>query len=232
MLKILKSKDRGHFNHGWLETFHSFSFADYYNPDAMGFRDLRVINEDVIAPGEGFDTHPHRDMEIITYILSGSLEHKDSLGSAAVIGPGDVQYMSAGRGVQHSEFNASKTQPVHLLQIWILPEKKGIQPVYGDRHFLRESFRNRLQTIASGSGVDDSIVINQKIKIMATVLDTQNWLKYEPQNGGYLWVQVAKGNVAINEQNLEAGDAVALTGESALNVKAITDAELLVFDLK
>jgi redox-sensitive bicupin YhaK (pirin superfamily) len=225
------SDERGHANYGWLDTYHTFSFADYYDPDSMGFRALRVINEDTVQPGRGFGTHPHRDMEIVTYILEGALEHRDSMGSGSVIRPGDVQRMSAGTGVTHSEFNHSKTDLVHLLQIWILPERGGLTPEYEERMFPREEREGRLWLIASPDGRDGSLTIHQDVSLYASIVAANGALRHALAPGRYAWLQVARGDVTLNGTALQAGDGAAVAEESVVEIAATTPAEFLLFDL-
>lgn len=222
---------RGHANHGWLDSHHSFSFAGYYDEAFMGFGPLRVINEDRVAPGRGFDMHGHRDMEIISYIVSGALEHKDSMGSGGIIRPGDVQVMSAGRGVRHSEFNASKTDPVHFLQIWILPEAQSLAPRYDQKTFDEGHRRNRLGLIVSGDGRDGALTINRNVDLYAGLLEQGASASLDLAAGRGAWVQVIRGAVSINGEQAGAGDGVALWDEARLALDAQSDAELLVFDL-
>jgi redox-sensitive bicupin YhaK (pirin superfamily) len=228
MIQFRRSNERGHANHGWLDTHHSFSFDTYYDPRFMGFRTLRVINEDRVAPGSGFPTHPHRDMEIITYILEGALQHKDSMGTGSVIRPGEVQRMSAGTGVTHSEFNASKTDPVHLLQIWILPEVRGIPPSYEQKAFSRDELKNRFRLVAAKDPTEGAVKIHQDVKLYVSVLDGGS-LTHELGPGRHAWVQVARGQVELNGQALQAGDGAAVSGEPTVGVRG--SAELLLFDL-
>ena len=231
MLQIRKSDERGHANHGWLNAKHTFSFSDYYDDRFVGYRSLRVINEDIIAADQGFGMHPHKSMEILTYILEGAVEHKDSMGNHGIIRPGDVQYMSAGTGVVHSEVNPSKTDRTHLLQIWIMPEKQGGTPLYGQKSFPREERMNRLRLIASHDGKEDSITIRQNAFLYASLLEAGKTIQYPTQNDRYLWLQMAKGKIDINGQTVEAGDGVALHDVSELNLKAVENAEFLLFDL-
>jgi redox-sensitive bicupin YhaK (pirin superfamily) len=231
MITLRPAAERGHFDHGWLDTYHSFSFADYRDPDHMGFRVLRVINEDVVGPGEGFPTHAHRDMEIITYVLEGALEHKDSMGNGSVIAPGDVQRMSAGTGVRHSEFNHSTTDRVHLLQIWILPERTGVPPSYEQTTFSREDRRARLRLIASPDGHEGSVTINQNARVYATILALGERVEHVLEPGRHVWVQVARGAVTVSGQPLGPGDGAAISGEAAVPLAAREAAELLIFDL-
>lgn len=230
MIRIRKSEERGHANHGWLDSFHTFSFADYYDPQHMGFRALRVINEDRVAGGGGFATHPHRDMEIITYVLSGALEHKDSMGSGSVIRPGNVQYMAAGTGVRHSEFNHSPTEPVHLLQIWIMPDKHGAKPSYAEKSFA-DAPTGRLNLIASKSGRDGSIPINQETDLFVAKLNASDAVTHPLAPGRGAWVQVAQGEVTLNGEPLKAGDGAALASEAAVELRAQQASQVLLFDL-
>ncbi len=230
MMKIRKANERGHAEHGWLDTYHTFSFADYYDPQWIGFRNLRVINDDLVMPGMGFGTHPHRDMEIITYILSGALEHKDSMGNGRVIRPGEVQYMAAGTGVQHSEFNPSKDEAVHLLQIWILPERKGLTPRYAEKS-MKDVATGTLHLVTSKTGRDESIAINQDADLWLAKLDAGNRVTHKLASGRHAWVHVAEGEVSLNGKKLSGGDAAALSEESAVEVSATKTAQVLLFDL-
>jgi len=232
MLMLRKSEERGHANHGWLDSYHSFSFADYYDPRFMGFRSLRVINEDRVQPGRGFGMHGHRDMEIITYILAGALEHKDSMGNGSVIRPGDVQRMSAGTGVMHSEFNASREETVHLLQIWIEPNVTGIAPGYEEKHFDAASKRGRLRLIASPDGRDGSVVIHQDAAVYATLLDGNERVIHLLAAGRGAYVYVARGTVTVNGQTLAAGDALQAETADEIVFEKSEKAELLLFDLQ
>lgn len=231
MLVVRKSADRGHANHGWLDTYHTFSFAGYYDPAHTGFRALRVINEDRVQPGTGFGMHGHRDMEILTYILEGALEHRDSMGNGAVIRRGDVQRMSAGRGVMHSEFNPSREEPVHLLQIWIEPDVTGIEPSYEDRHFPEAEKRGRLRLIASPDGRQGSTTIHQDAYVYATLLDGGETVAHELAPGRAAYVHVARGSVEVNGERLAGGDGAKVTGESRIVLGGAAGAELLLFDL-
>jgi quercetin 2,3-dioxygenase len=232
MVTVRASEDRGHFDHGWLDTHHTFSFGEYHDPGFMGFRSLRVINEDTVAPGQGFGTHPHRDMEIITYVLEGALAHKDSMGNGETIRPGDVQHMSAGTGVLHSEFNPSSAEAVHLLQIWILPERKGIGPMYEQRSFPIESRRGGLTLLASPDGAAGSVRINQDARLYSAALDGGQTARLDLAPGRHAWVQVARGRGAVNGREVKAGDGVALSDEAAVELGASeTGSEFLVFDL-
>ena len=231
MITVRKAADRGHFDHGWLDTWHTFSFADYHDPRHMGFRSLRVINDDRVAPATGFGTHPHRDMEIVTYVLEGALAHKDSMGNGSTIRPGDVQRMSAGTGITHSEFNASKVDPVHLLQIWLLPRERGLVPGYEQKAFTDEDKRNRLRLVASPDGRAGSVTIHQDAQLYATQLDAGHSVALEPANGRHAWVQVARGAVTLNGIELGAGDGAALSDESRIELTGREASEVLVFDL-
>jgi len=231
MITLRKANERGHADHGWLDSYFSFSFAEYHDPQHMGFSSLRVINEDVVQPGKGFGTHGHRDMEIITYILAGALEHKDSMGNGSVIRPGDVQRMSAGRGVQHSEFNPSQSELVHLLQIWIVPNVRGIEPEYEETHFDAASKRGRLRLIASSEGRDGSVTIHQDASVYAAMLDGAERASHALAPGRKAYVHVARGSVTVNGNALGAGDALKASGESAIVIETGDDAEILLFDL-
>jgi len=231
MITIRRSEERGHFDHGWLDTRHTFSFADYYDAAYMGFRSLRVINEDCVQPGRGFPTHAHNDMEILTFILEGALEHKDSMGNGSVIRPGEVQRMSAGTGVRHSEYNHSKSEVVHFLQIWILPERRGLAPGYEQKTFAEGESRNRLQLIASPDGRDGSVIVHQDAYVHLARLDTDTVLRHQLAAQRYAWLQVARGTVALNRESLSAGAGAAATDETTLSIRAESAAEILVFDL-
>ena len=231
MIRLRKAKDRGHADHGWLDTWHTFSFADYYDPEQMGFRALRVINDDVVAPGRGFGTHPHRDMEIVTYVLEGALAHKDSMGNASTIVPGEVQRMSAGTGVLHSEFNHSKTDPVHLLQIWLLPARNGLAPSYEQTFFPDEEKRGRLRLVASPDAADGSVRIHQDARLYATLLAPGEEATHALAPGRHAWVHVARGKASLNGQPLEAGDGAAVSAEEQLTLRGDGHAEVLLFDL-
>jgi redox-sensitive bicupin YhaK (pirin superfamily) len=228
MIQLRPRNQRGHFNHGWLDTYHTFSFDRYYDPQHMGFRALRVINEDRVAPAQGFGTHPHRDMEIITYILEGALEHKDSMGTGSIIRPGEVQRMSAGTGVTHSEFNPSHTEPVHLLQIWILPEAEGIKPSYEQRQFSRDELRGKFRLVAARNPIEGAVRIHQDVRLFATVLDGGD-IKHKLEPGRFAWVQVVRGSMVMNGNELQAGDGAALSNETAIELSG--QGESLVFDL-
>ena len=231
MLAIRHSEDRGLANFGWLNSRHTFSFGHYYDPKFMGFGPLRVINEDQVQPAQGFDTHGHSDMEIISYVLGGALEHKDSMGNGSVIRPGDVQRMSAGTGVRHSEFNASDKDPVHFLQIWILPESKGLEPSYEQKHFAAEDKRGRLRLVGSRDGRDGSVTIHQDADLYATLLGDGDTVSHELAEGRKGWVQVARGSAMLNEQPLDAGDGVAVEGPATIGLTGTSDSEILLFDM-
>ncbi len=231
MITVRRSAERGHFDHDWLDTYHTFSFGDYDDPAHMGFRTLRVINEDRVAAGGGFPPHGHRDMEIVTYVLSGALEHRDSMGNGGVIRPGDVQRMSAGTGVRHSEMNASKTEPVHLLQIWIVPERVGLPPSYEQKHFSAEERHGRLRVIASRDAAEGSVTIHQDARIFATLLERGGSVTARLAPGRHAWVQVARGAIDLDGQELEQGDAAAASDEASLTLTARDPAEVLLFDL-
>ena len=231
MITVRPSRERGHADHGWLDSHHTFSFADYHDPRQMGFRALRVINEDRVAPGRGFGTHPHRDMEILSYVIEGALEHKDSMGTGSVIRPGDVQRMSAGTGVRHSEFNGSKDQPVHFLQIWIEPQYRGIEPGYEEKRFTTEDKRGRLRLIASPDRAQGSVLIHQDARLYAGLFtgEERAQLTLAPQRQAY--VHVARGSLTANGMKLATGDALKVTTRDSLVLEQGEDAEVLVFDL-
>jgi len=231
MINIRKSNERGHADHGWLNTRFSFSFADYYDPKHVEFRTLRVMNDDRVAGGGGFPTHPHRDMEIVTYVLEGALQHKDSMGNGSVIKPGDVQYMSAGTGVAHSEFNASETEPVHLYQIWMFPDKNGYKPAYDQKNFSDAEKRGKLRLLVSPDGRDGSVKIRQNNELYATVLGDGDRVQHELKPERHAYVQVAKGSVKLNGTTLETGDGAEISAEKTLELTGVKDAEVLVFDL-
>jgi len=231
MITVRRANERGHADHGWLNARHTFSFASYYDPKHLGFRALRVINEDRVAPGRGFGTHPHNDMEIVTYVLSGALQHKDSMGNGSVLKAGSLQRMSAGTGVTHSEFNASKDEPVHLYQIWLLPEKEGIEPSYEERTFSPDGKVGRWQLIASRDGRDGSMTINQDASLSLAALKAGESLPYTLTAGRHAWIQVVRGIVLVNDIELETSDAAAVSNDEALRIVASTDAEVMLFDL-
>ena len=231
MQDVRKSSERGHAEHGWLDSFHSFSFADYYDPQHMGFGPLRVINEDRVQPGRGFGAHGHRDMEIISYVLAGGLAHKDSMGNGSTIRPGDVQRMSAGTGVTHSEFNASQDEPVHFLQIWIEPAQRGIRPGYEEKRFDADSKRGRLRLVASPDGADGSVTIHQDARLYAALMDDADTLEHAMSPDRRAYVHVIRGEVEVNGQLLSGGDAIKLTREARVKLAKARNAEVLLFDL-
>ena len=231
MLTLRRSAERGHANHGWLDSFHTFSFANYYDPSHMGLGALRVINDDRIAAGRGFGTHGHRDMEIITYVLDGAIAHKDSMGSGSTIQPGNVQRMSAGRGVMHSEFNPRADKETHMLQIWIEPNVTGIAPEYEEKAFSDAQKRGRLQAVVSGDGVDGSMTIHQDVRLYAGLFDGDESATLELAPGRRAWVHVARGSLTVNGVALAAGDAVAISDETRVALSGGDNAEVLVFDL-
>ena len=231
MINVRSAAERGTANFGWLDSRHTFSFGEYYNPKQMGFGPLRVINEDRVSPGQGFGTHGHRDMEIISYVLEGALEHKDSMGNGSVIKPGDLQYMSAGTGVAHSEFNASKTEPVHLYQIWMLPEKQGLKPAYDQKNFSEAEKRGKLRLVASPDGREGSVKLRQDNELYATVLGAGETVKHELKKDRHAYVQVARGSIKLNGKLLETGDGAAISAEKAVELTGVEDAEVLLFDL-
>lgn len=231
MITRRPADERGSTRTGWLDSWHTFSFNRYHDPRHMGFRALRVINEDFVAPATGFGAHSHRDMEIITYIVSGALEHKDSMGNTSVIRPGDTQRMSAGTGVTHSEHNPSADAPVHLLQIWILPERDGLPPGYEQREFANEETRGRMRLIASRAGRDDSVTVHQDAEVYAATLNEGEEVAYELRGGRHSWVQVIKGSLKLNEVELSAGDGAAVSEEERLSISANEPSEVLLFDL-
>ena len=231
MIDVRRAKERGHANHGWLDTWHTFSFSGYYDERFMGFRTLRVINEDRVTPGAGFPTHGHRDMEIVTYVLDGAIAHKDSLGTGSVIRPGDVQRMSAGTGVRHSEFNASRAEPVHFLQIWIEPAKTGIAPGYEQKAFSEADKRGRLRLVASPDGAEGSLTIHQDARVYATVLAPGEAVTHRLAPRRHAWVQVTRGALTVGGEPLALGDGAAISAEADVLIVGETDAEALLFDL-
>ena len=232
MIDVRRAEERGTANFGWLDSRHTFSFGDYYDPKRMGFGPLRVINEDRVNPGQGFGTHGHRDMEIVSYVLEGALEHKDSIGTGSVIRPGDVQVMSAGTGIRHSEFNHSKSEPVHFLQIWVVPKREGIAPRYEQKTFPDAEKRGRLRLVGSPDGREGSVVIHQDVELFAALLNSGEQVTHALTTGRRGWLQVVRGAVAMNGRDLDAGDGAALEGEPVLIVAAKVDGtEILVFDL-
>lgn len=231
MITIRQARERGHFDHGWLNTYHTFSFDQYYDPRFMGFRQLRVINEDFVAAGRGFPMHGHRDMEIITYILEGALQHEDSMGNGSIIRPGDVQRMTAGTGVRHSEKNASREESVHLLQIWILPDTVGLEPGYEQKAFGEDERRGQLRLIASNDGRDGSVTVNQDVSLFASILRDGESVRYDMDQTRYGWIQVARGVISVNGQRAGQGDGAVAMAESSLEIAAEEPAEVLLFDL-
>jgi redox-sensitive bicupin YhaK (pirin superfamily) len=230
-IQIRKANERGHVQIGWLDSYHTFSFGNYYDPAHMGFRSLRVINDDRVAPKAGFDTHGHRDMEIITYVLEGALEHKDSLGTGSVIYPGDAQRMTAGMGILHSEFNHSSTDPVHLLQIWIIPEKQGLTPSYEQQTVPLAEKQGKLRLIASRDGRNGAVTVHQDVELYASVLKAGDRISYDLQPNRHAWLHVAQGAVTLNGYALTEGDAAAVSGEEQLQISTDSAAEILLFDL-
>ena len=231
MLTVRHASERGHAQHGWLDSWHSFSFADYYDPKHVQFGPLRVINEDRVQAGQGFGTHSHADMEIISYVLEGELEHKDSMGTGSIIRPGDVQRMSAGRGVQHSEFNPSRTRPVHFLQIWIIPAVRGVAPEYEQRSIPETEKRGRLRLIASANGQEDSLRIHQDAHVYAGLFSGPQTAQHALSTGRLAYAQLARGSVSVNGQRLNAGDGALLRDETTVSISDGKDAEILLFDL-
>lgn len=231
MMTIRPAAERGHADHGWLDSRHTFSFADYYDARHLGFRALRVINDDRVAPGQGFGAHPHRDMEIVSYVLEGALQHKDSMGTGSVIRPGDVQRMSAGTGVTHSEFNASKTEPVHFLQIWLIPARRGLPPSYEQKSFAEGAKRGALRAVASPDGRDGSLTIHTDAVVYAGLFDAGESAELAIPPGRHAWVHVARGRVRVNGAELADGDGASLVDEAAVRVEGVSGGEILVFDL-
>ena len=231
MIIVRSGAERGHFDHGWLDTYHTFSFASYHDPQHMGFRSLRVINEDRVKPGEGFGTHAHRDMEILTWVLEGALEHKDSMGNGSVIRPGDIQRMSAGTGVTHSEFNPSREEPVHLLQIWLLPRQRGLTPGYEEKRFAPETRRGDFRLIAARDGREGAVTIHQDADLWTALLEPAESVRHAFEARRHAWLHVAVGTVTANGVKLGAGDGAALSDEQAIEVTASDRAEILLFDL-
>jgi redox-sensitive bicupin YhaK (pirin superfamily) len=231
MITIRPAGERGHAQHGWLDSHHTFSFADYHDPRHMGFRALRVINDDRVAPGQGFGTHPHRDMEIISYVLEGALEHRDSMGTGSVIRPGDVQRMSAGSGVTHSEFNSSASEPVHFLQIWIQPAARGVKPSYAQKNYAPAERQGRLRVVVSPDGRDGSLAMNSDTVVHAGLLDAGESAELALAPDRHAWVHVASGRVRVNGRELKEGDGAALSAEASLRLEGVDGGEVLVFDL-
>ncbi len=231
MIRLRKASERGHFDHGWLDTRHTFSFSRYHDPRYMGFRALRVVNEDRVQPGQGFGNHGHEDMEIVTYVLSGALAHRDSLGTGSTLRPGELQRMTAGTGITHSEFNPSKTEPVHFYQIWLLPEREGLEPSYEQRAYPEEERHNRLRLVASPDGSEGSLNIRQDARIFLATLDGDREVSHEVPSDRHAWVQVLRGGVSLNGLTLSAGDGAAVSAESQLTIRADGLSEVLLFDL-
>ena len=231
MIHVRKATDRGHANHGWLDTYHTISFSSYQDPKHMRFRALRVMNEDRVAPGQGFGTHPHNDMEIVTYVLEGALEHKDSMGNGEVLRPGEFQRMTAGTGITHSEFNPSQSEPVHLYQIWLYPEAKGLTPSYEQKRFDDASLHNRLKLVASRDAADGSLTIHQDARIYLSKLDAGQGVEHPLAEGRHAWLQVLRGNVRLNGETLNTSDGAAVSDEAGLQIVAVETAEVMLFDL-
>ncbi len=231
MIRIRPGNERGHANHGWLDTYHTFSFADYYDPKHMGFRHLRVINEDRVKPGAGFPTHSHRDMEILTYVLEGALAHKDSMGNGSVIRPGDVQRMSAGTGISHSEYNHSQSEPVHLLQIWIVPERAGLSPSYEQRSIEIGGGPGTWRLIAARGGRDGAVTVHQDVEVLAARLAPGDRVVYQLKPGRHAWLQAARGSLMLGGIPLQAGDGAGVSDEAVVEITANDAAEVLLFDL-
>jgi hypothetical protein len=231
MTVIRPANERGHANHGWLDSYHTFSFANYYDPEHMGVSNLRVINDDTVMPGQGFGTHGHQDMEIVSYVLDGALEHKDSMGNGSVIRPGDIQRMSAGTGVRHSEYNPSQTQPVHFLQIWLVPNRTGVQPGYDQKHFALEDRRARLVLLVSPDGCDGSLSAHQDGLLYSTLLEAGEAIEHPLTTGRRAYVHVARGHVAVNGTPLGSGDGATLADVDHVHLEGLGHAEVLLFDL-
>jgi redox-sensitive bicupin YhaK (pirin superfamily) len=231
MITIRHAEDRGHAEHGWLDTYHTFSFASYHDPKHMRFRALRVMNEDFVAPGQGFGTHPHDNMEIVTYVLEGALEHRDSMGNGEVLRPGEFQRMSAGTGITHSEFNPSPDEPVHLYQIWLFPEKRGIEPSYEQKSFPMAERHNRLRLVASRDAADGSLLIHQDAQIFLATIENGKQVSYNLADSRHAWLQVLRGHVSVNGHNLKAGDGAAVSDEGQLAIQGGGDSEVMLFDL-
>src|SRR5579884_676422 len=231
MIRIRKAAERGHFDHGWLDTYHTFSFADYFAPTQLGFRSLRVINDDRVQPGQGFGMHGHRDMEIVTYVLEGALEHRDSLGNGSVLRPGELQHMTAGTGVRHSEFNPSDKEWVHLYQIWLLPDQKGLEPSYEQKAFPEKERQGKLRLVASPTGEQGSLTIHQDARLYLSILKAGESVAHTLTPGRHAWLQVLRGQAALNGHALSAGDGVAVSQEEQLEIRGQNDAEIMLFDL-
>lgn len=231
MIQVRKAAERGHFDHGWLDTYHTFSFSDYYDPAHMGFRTLRVINDDRVQPGRGFGMHGHRDMEIVTYVLEGALAHRDSMGNVSILRPGELQHMTAGTGIRHSEFNPSDQQEVHLYQIWLLPGRRGLKPSYEQKAFSEEERRGRLRLVASPTGEEGSLLIHQDARLYLSTLQAGETIAHTLKPGRYAWLQVLRGQVSLNDHSLSAGDGAAVSEEEKLEIRGQDDAEVMLFDL-
>jgi redox-sensitive bicupin YhaK (pirin superfamily) len=231
MIQVRKAAERGHFNHGWLDTYHTFSFADYFDPAHVGFRALRVINDDRVQPGQGFGMHGHRDMEIVTYVLEGALEHRDSIGNGSVLRPGELQHMTAGTGVRHSEFNPSDREWVHLYQIWLLPQRKGLQPSYEQKAFPEQERQGTLRLVAAPAGEHGSLTIRQDARLYLATLKAGEVVAHTLNPGRHAWLQVLRGRADLNGHPLSAGDGAALSEENGLEIRAQDDAEVMLFDL-
>jgi redox-sensitive bicupin YhaK (pirin superfamily) len=231
MLQVRKARERGHADHGWLDTWHTFSFASYQDPQHVRFRALRVMNEDIVAPGQGFGAHPHNDMEIVTYVLSGALEHKDSMGNGEVLRPGEFQRMTAGTGITHSEFNPSATEPTHLYQIWLFPERKGLTPGYEQKSFSAVGRHDELRLVASREGAQDSLKIHTDAAIYLAQLNENGSVDFTITSGRYVWLQVLSGSVSVNGIVLSQSDGVAVSGEDSLTITGTQDSEVMLFDL-
>ncbi len=231
MIHIRAAQQRGHADHGWLDSYHTFSFADYQDPNQMGFRALRVINEDRVAAGQGFGTHGHRDMEIVSYVLDGALQHKDSMGNGAVLKPGEFQRISAGKGIMHSEFNPSEAESTHFYQIWLYPQRTGIEPSYEQKSFDRAGRRNQFQLVASHDAADGALLINQDVRIYLADLDTGQAIRHQLANGRHAWLQLLRGAVTLDGQPLTSGDGAAISDQPELSVEATAAAEIMLFDL-
>ncbi|MBN70710.1 MAG: quercetin 2,3-dioxygenase [Gimesia sp.] len=231
MIRVRKAEERGHADHGWLDTYHTFSFAGYQDPEHVHFRTLRVMNEDVVQPGQGFGTHPHRDMEIVTYVLEGALEHKDSMGNGEVLRAGEFQRMSAGTGITHSEFNPSATEPVHLYQIWLFPESKGIEPSYEQKQFPVSEQQNQLRLVASPEAEAGSLRIHQDARVYLSQIEAEKTVTYEMAEGRHAWLQVLRGSVLLNDVALDVSDGAAVSDTRNLKIQATDDAEIMLFDL-
>jgi redox-sensitive bicupin YhaK (pirin superfamily) len=230
-IRVRRASERGHAQYDWLDTWHTFSFDTYYDPAHMGFRSLRVINEDRVQPGKGFGMHDHRDMEIITYVLEGALEHRDSLGTGSVLRPGEFQRMSAGTGIRHSEFNPSTTEPVHLYQIWLLPNEKGLAPSYEQKAFCEDERRGRLRLVASPDAEDSSLLIHQDARVYLSTLDADQEIEHELKFGRHAWLQILRGSVTVNGQLLGTSDGASITGERAVTIRATAPSEIMLFDM-